>query len=95
MRQPVVGAKLQTAKTMRWLSEVHSTHSFDVNPKMHLNRFSHLFNRMKFVINGTNGTCVECPWAGVKLTRKTTNLVEFAKFKLEFSQNSWCEFVLE
>ena len=44
----------------------YTTHSFDVSPEMHLNRFRHLFGRMKFVINGT---CVKCSWAGVKFSR--------------------------
>ena len=49
-----------------------------------------VFNtNMDFV---TSGTCVKCSLAGVKFSRKftrnTTNLIEFAKFSLEFLQNS-------
>ena len=50
---------------------------------------------MEFV---TSGTCVKYFWAQVNFSRimqKSANSVKLSKFRLDFSQNNWTEFVLE
>ena len=53
---------------------------------------------MEFVTSGTSGTCVKYFWAQVNFSRimqKSANSVKLSKFRLDFSQNNWTEFVLE
>ena len=53
---------------------------------------------MEFVTSGTSGTCVKYFCAQVNLSRimqKSANYLKLSKFRLEFSQNNWTEFVLE
>ena len=53
---------------------------------------------MEFVTSGTSGTCVKYFCAQVNFSRimqKKCQFCELSKFRLEFSQNNWTEFVLE
>ena len=53
---------------------------------------------MEFVTSGTSDTCVKYFWVQVnvqKLTRKITLSMNFAEFRLEFSQNNCYDFVIE
>ena len=85
------------ALSSNWFNTCIETLDFTHRPHYH-SYHHHYHPDMEFVTSGTSDTNVKNFWAEVIFSRmnlKITLFVKFAEFRLEFSQNSWSEFVFE
>ena len=85
------------ALSSNWFNTCVETLHFTHRPHYH-SYHHHYHPDMEFVTSGTSDINVKNFWAEVIFSRmnlKITLFVKFAEFRLEFSQNSWSEFVFE